>query len=277
MTHLEGLDRGNMHRQLEPFCIYRNVETGVTSSDLRTVLPKQLTVLSKYRRLIWQNGGNTLFRGIVMLPLRESLDSEGLALFDIPIGTREMSYGEYLQAMVEELRITVWNTWDPEKFHVVWHSGGYDSRIMSAAICDLFGPNIDNVLFICFGSECNVSKQILEAEGWPRDRFVALDVDWIIDHNTDMHDMGRWINGVTLQSLAFNHLTIEYLQSLDLIPNNDNVIQIYNGRSEALKGATMPDGSKRNLEFFVDKDIPHVWQLHNTNHLMLYFLSCHMM
>lgn len=229
-----------MHNQVEPFLIYRNWETCVTSHDLRAVLPRRLTVDRGWRRNDYRNGGATLFREVEALSWQDALPAEAVALADAPIATLPQTRAENVATMAQCFEDVIRLTWDYDKTHLQFHSGGYDSRIISAAIRNVMGTRAD-VLFVCLGHEGDVFEQVMRAEGWSRRHYVTIpDVAWLVRAVTNMYDAGRWLNGVTLQALDFNYLLVEHLQELGLLPANDNDIQLFGGRNEALMGATMP-------------------------------------
>lgn len=75
---------------------------------------------------------------------------------------------------------TVWNClkqivyehWQPERFHVIAHSGGVDSRILSSIIKELYEENgkdwLGDILFVENGGEADTFKAIMKYQKWPK-------------------------------------------------------------------------------------------------------------
>ena len=83
---------------------------------------------------------------------------------------------------LEELAVVVRNlikqAWREDAFHVVFHSSGYDSRIISSAIKYLLEKNGKEwlgrgLLFLSNRWESDLFKQIMEAQGWDKEHYFA--------------------------------------------------------------------------------------------------------
>lgn len=65
--------------------------------------------------------------------------------------------------------------WDPEQFHLVMHSSGYDSRIISKTIANLRDKHgeswLGKVLFLCWEPEGPEFKAIMSFEGWCKEQY----------------------------------------------------------------------------------------------------------
>ena len=237
-----------MRRQFEPLCIYRNIETRRTSHDLRAVLPKRLTVRHGYRCQRMLKDHRTLFDEIEILPRTEVLNADERALMELPTATMPLGREQFLTWMSVAITGAINHQWEPGKFHLVYHSSGWDSRIISAAIRRLYeaqGPDwLGAVLFVCIGNETDGFVDIMRAEGWDEWAYHTIpDVMPIMDRMLDVNYAGRAFNGVSVQALDYNWLLTEYLQEQGLIPAEDSQIQLFSGRNETLMGATMPAGN----------------------------------
>lgn len=60
--------------------------------------------------------------------------------------------------------------------YLMFHSGGYDSRILSAALaeCRDEGLNCDRVHFRCHPPECDVFERIMRCEGWKPSQYSCF-------------------------------------------------------------------------------------------------------
>jgi hypothetical protein len=232
--------------QFEPFCIYRNRQTGATAHDIRAALPKRLTVDRGYRCRVSRPNGTTLFREIEFVPRRDILDAEALALLAMRDGVVSEANG-YPAGIAAALIHAVENNWTPKRFHLVFHSSGWDSRILSAIIRRLYKRNgatwLGRVLFACLGNESAAFADIMQIEGWSKQRWVAIeDLGPLVAQMIDLTAAGRWLNGVVCQAFDCNWLLVEHLQAIGLVPDDED-IQIISGRNETLMGATMPGGN----------------------------------
>jgi hypothetical protein len=232
------------HPQFEPLALYRNTRTGRVSHNLRDVLDKRVTVSLGYRcEPVRKEGGvRTLFQCVEFVPRMQALPAEAWAMMDMPVGGAGRTYpAGVADAIVDAIEAA----WAPGKFHRVYHSSGWDSRILSAAIRRLYERNgadwLGDVLFVCISNECDLAAHILELEGWGPEHFLGIpNVGPLVARMTDLTRAGRWLNGVTLQAVDYNWPLTEYLQEIGAAPSDDAAIQVFSGRNETLMGATLP-------------------------------------
>jgi len=234
--------------QFEPLRLYRNRKTGKVAHDLRVVLPKVLTVRPAYRGTRYTSDDLTLFSEIAFVPKAEAAPPKLRYLFKEPVGTKRMGRSEFLAAMGDAIQTAIEAAWNPKRFHLVFHSGGYDSRIISSAISRLAAEHgrywLGSLLFVCIGNETETFEHVMQIQGWGPERYHSVpDVGPLVARMVDLADAGRWLNGVTLQAVDYNWVLIEHLQRLGLVPS-DGEIQLFSGRNETLMGATMPDGNR---------------------------------
>lgn len=238
-----------MTNQFEPKAIYRNRDTGRTSHNLRDVLPKVATVSARHRCEPIRQGNSSLFRELEFVPAQEALTPEQREILAAPFGALALDRTGLIAGMAETVMQAIETRWALDKLHLVFHSGGYDSRIISAAIRRLYeehGPEwLGAVRFVCIGNECETAERVLKAEGWDGWAYVGIrDMASLTAWMTDMPRAGRRLNGVGLQRFDYNWALVEYLQALGYIPQDDKQIQLISGRNETLMGATMPEGNR---------------------------------
>ncbi|MFN4199629.1 MAG: hypothetical protein ACK4FS_11450, partial [Flavobacterium sp.] len=97
---------------------------------------------------------------------------------DIPLirkGNSRIVENLDILAIIESLHRAIEKTWDPTKFHIILHSSGYDSRIISKVIANLRDKNgrkwLGKVLFICWEPEGESFEKIMKAEGWEPNEY----------------------------------------------------------------------------------------------------------
>lgn len=61
-------------------------------------------------------------------------------------------------------------SWDRSKFHVIAHSSGIDSRILSSIIKVL---GFNNLLFVECAGEADLFERIMKAQGWERSKYMV--------------------------------------------------------------------------------------------------------
>lgn len=238
-----------MTNQFEPMALYRNRKSGRTSRNLRDVLPQTATVIRGYRCQPIRQGTGTLFKEVEFVAAQEALTDEQRDMMALPVGTLATDRTGLIAGMAEAVVGAIGARWVPGKLQLIFHSGGYDSRIMSAAIRLLYLKRgaewLGEIRFVCIGNECDASANILRAEGWDGWDFIGIrDVTPVLSWVTDMRGAGRRLNGVSLQRLDYNWALIEYLQATGHITADDSRIQVLSGRNETLMGATMPEGNR---------------------------------
>lgn len=85
---------------------------------------------------------------------------------------------EFIQLYIESVRQAVEANWPSRLSNVVFHSSGYDSRILSWTLRQLAEKHgrdwLGDVLFVCWGAECEGFAQIMEYEGWKPEQYRLI-------------------------------------------------------------------------------------------------------
>ena len=91
---------------------------------------------------------------------------------------QNITRSEFIHRFIETYKAAVFEHWDPEKQNVVFHSSGWDSRLLSWCLMKLRDKGgegaVGNVHFICYGPECEAFVKIMKSEGWPLSRYICL-------------------------------------------------------------------------------------------------------
>ncbi len=108
------------------------------SEEFLDVLPKKLTVspiLPHFYKDQWSRPDVTIFQEVNIKPYeptKEDGDFIGLPKWDKPTTYEEV---------FDYLKKAIYRVWDSEKFHLIGHSSGYDSRLINKAIRELTDEN----------------------------------------------------------------------------------------------------------------------------------------
>lgn len=89
----------------------------------------------------------------------------------------KISISAYLMQLKEALKRYFREVWNPKENYLMFHSGGYDTRILSAALaeCRDEGLNCDNVHFRCHPPECEVFREVMRCEGWRPSQYSCYE------------------------------------------------------------------------------------------------------
>lgn len=135
------------------------------------ILPHELTLSRRSLYYISQpvNIHETMFKEVRIKPY-EPNDFVGKAIRTvdkiIPIVDKSWKYKVYncLLDIIEQ-------TWDRSRFHVIAHSSGIDSRILSSIIKTL---GFTDLLFVECAGEADLFKKIMQAQGWPASKYKVF-------------------------------------------------------------------------------------------------------
>lgn len=99
---------------------------------------------------------------------------------------------DFARELFAEVKAYLRTLWDDTP-KLVWHSAGYDSRIISLALRDLkdeLGDAFGTVHFRCHQPEEDLFREIMRIEGWPEDTYSVWE-----GPESDYYDVGRagWV------------------------------------------------------------------------------------
>jgi len=216
-------------RQLQRAKWFRNRATGAISHKLAEVLPHKLTV-----RRDFDFTTATMFDEVEIVPFEETLNSAERALRTAKERGDRMELDQYLRAYEDVLTAAIEAAWNPAKFKIVLHSSGWDTRITSALVRDIYERRGDDwlgdVLFACFGGEGPAFRAVMQREGWGGwQHFNHVDYGAYFDRCTDFEAVGAHVNHLQSFALDFYYVMVRELQRLGLVPEDDVEIQIWTG------------------------------------------------
>jgi len=236
-------------RQFERQRFFRHRETETTSIHLVDVLTDRMTVDKAYRLPNRDPGTyKTLFKEVEIVPAMEAVNEEEWRLMRMPIATQEFGPATWT-ARLEDF---IWQNWAPDKFHLVFHSSGQDSRVLGMAIKVLherMGDDwLGDVLFASY-AEGEGFRRLMAIEGWPQSQWASYDdAGPLLDRGLDLEHMGEGLNGPLLGANNQNWEFVSWLQHEGKAPQDDSQIQVWSGYSERLVGACHPKGNRLHKE-----------------------------
>lgn len=173
---------------------------GKRSPTMREILPHRLTARRLWVQASHLKNWETLFHEVGVVPFEETITPEDQALYNLSWGTVEETpaefYGRLFQAICDHIEAR----WLPNKVHILFHSSGWDSRVIGWALKALREKNGDGWLgdFVafCFGPEAPEAQRILRYEGWSDDQILCTEnpAEWLYPV-LDMDTVGAWLNG----------------------------------------------------------------------------------
>lgn len=158
-----------------------------TSSLMHDILPREVTLIynpssmyTKQDTFHKEPKSTTVFDEVSILEYKKSCsDIEyNFGMLDIP--HEDYLQGNYSREAFKRFKKAILNKWTPDKLHVVFHSSGYDSRMISVALKELYeehGSALGEVMFLNNSWEAENFKQIMEIEGWDESQYIIVNED----------------------------------------------------------------------------------------------------
>ena len=130
-----------------------------------------------------------------------------------------------------EAKRSIADSWIPEAFHLVFHSSGWDSRIISGAIKELLkenGPDWlgEGLLFLCNRWESVRFLRIMEAMGWPADQYAVYQEGAADEHFAE-HAYDSWRSGPFPRPGNFFWYLQDWAEKEGLMPSGN--VQAFTG------------------------------------------------
>jgi len=141
-------------------------------------------------------GGQTLFEGLTIAPPKIPMSIRGLIDKGSPVADNKPT------ELIKALECVIEQSWRPDRFHLICHSSGYDSRIVSyliKRIAERRGKSwLGDILFVCWKPEIKQFRQIMAYEGWAPEcqatyREDAADHEYFAEL-VKFDTFWRWVN-----------------------------------------------------------------------------------
>lgn len=215
-----------------PRRVYKNEKTGKTSIWLEEVLERNV-VVDRSITCVYRDPGpfrQTMFENVIVIPPMQVLWPETLEIFNTEKDLRT-SDEELAEILIRLFEKVVEAEWEPNKFHFVLHSSGFDSRILSETIKRLWLKNGDSwlgdILFVCNKFEANEFKAIMQYQGWNKDQYMAVrdnvpDSDYHAQ-SLDFKNCWKKVNCIFGMPVNLFYYPLEWAQMIGRAPEDEMV------------------------------------------------------
>lgn len=214
---------------------------GISSNFVETC-PKELTFYNykQYNKLfreLFRYWHGTIFNEVNILQFEKAFTPETKVFAEKEIKNKPIPRSAFVSIMFSYLYRALLETWDSKKFHIIPHSSGYDSRVISLLIKrykEEYGSSyLGDFLFVeCWG-EHEEFKEIMKLEGWDKSQYMVLNEMSAPSekHNHCFNFSDAWKRGNGYMGYPVNcwYSTIEWLQNKGYAPKDDNEVQCYTG------------------------------------------------
>jgi len=177
---------------------------------------------------------SSLFKEIEMVL---NLDKETTSFIKNVPEKKSIPLNNLVKKVVNELMLFIEGIWDRSKIHVVIHSSGYDSRLISAIIRKLEEKNgsswLGEVYFICYEPEVQYFRMIMEYEGWEeknlrtvKEKYPPLDY---YKEAVSFENVGKYCSDVYNNRFGSYCYTFLIRKELEKFGVSNKSIQLFSG------------------------------------------------
>jgi len=160
------------------------------------VLPQQLTLLDDpkfyWHLTTWVPVSHqTLFEEVTIVPPSAAWSPAEAELAHAHIEQQQVSLEQFAGIYFQAMQDAIVRAWDSERFHLVLHSAGWDTRMMSMALYALYQERGDrwlgNVVFVECANEADTARQVIQTIGWDDSLFRVYG-----DHEAGLNFATAW-------------------------------------------------------------------------------------
>lgn len=210
----------------------RAYRCGERASDkLHEVLPRTVTV----NRAFDCGSFDGTWRGdpfaeVATMPAVELFGPDDWHLCNTEPSAEEWDVDAAVDDYLAGIEVIIDAYWAPDKHHVVYHSSGWDSRILSSALARLRARNGDgwlgDVLFVSNKWEAEGFKAIMALLGFSDRAFVwreHIPESDYFDACFDFAHAWRWLNAPCPIPVNLWHYLVQGAQVVGLLPSDERV------------------------------------------------------
>lgn len=211
--------------------LFRNKETGKTDSKIYNVVGDTVT-LNKNHVVKQHNASlSTIFKEVEVVPYTEAISPELLVASRQPVDI-PMPENDFFNGILKTLKQYIEEAWSPNKHHLIQHSSGFDSRVMSTIIRQIYLERGDgwlgDISFVAWGRERDQAEKIVRAEGWKHEPFYSLPKnDKYFETGLDFGYAWRGLNGASGYPINNPHWAFRALQNKGVISQNPFGTQVW--------------------------------------------------
>jgi len=210
-------------------------KTRKVSHDQIEVLPKTLTLDPNFIAIWHPQHLDTLFKEVTIVPPERVMTLEMRKLFKTRFGySKVKSDAHYFAILYRYFSQAVARSWKPKMFHVILHSSGFDSRMLSWTIKTLSRRRgwLGKVIFLCTKWEGALFKQIMRYERWHPSQYLVVGEnrqknEYYAPIYLDFESIWQHTNGAASKLNNIGWYLIDQAQKDGLIPENG--VQLFTG------------------------------------------------
>lgn len=215
----------------------RYVREGRTSTYYVNVLPERLTLDRSYVAKRFTGELRTLFHEVKILEPEKGVTKAMQVAFEARPEVSFYSETQLLDRILARLSEVIEETWDSSVPHVVLHSSGLDSRLLSALIMRAYRRGrieLGKVLFLCSRWEGDAFTKIMQHEGWDESQYRVAgegidDLHYYSWQLLDWRDTYKRLNGVAAIPVNLFYYPMEEAERLGLLPDSYHTFSGYWG------------------------------------------------
>lgn len=206
---------------------------------LHRVIPEKVTIPKVinphiFKQLLFGDH-RTVFKEVSVVPYWEGRKDWIEAFQPRKIPQEIVSTKEFAEKVFETMKRVIYESWKPNKFHLIPHSSGWDTRVISKAIKELHKEHGDEWLgeikFFEAHGERDETIELMKLEGWSEDDFIGYsDVSEPLEFHAPSFDFKTaWKrnNGVCGFPVNVWYTPLEWFQKKGLVPKSD--VQLITG------------------------------------------------
>jgi len=190
----------------------------------------------------------TIFHEVQLVPTVQAWPDEVIQFVREPIERRNVSTARFASIVFDALMQAIRQAWNPDKFHLVLHSSGWDSRLISEALRRLYksrgAAKMGKVLFLEINGEHSAFKAIMRREGWAPSQYAVYNEGAPAGgyhlRSVNFRDAWRRLNGQARYPFNLWWDPIEWAIERELIPPAEQV-QCWAGYGANRAGVAVQD------------------------------------
>jgi len=148
---------------------YKNNKTDKKSARIEDLMSKDLTIC--HNPIKKGKINHTLFDEIGVMNYNDVFDTKEL---DKPLNRKNISRKEFIIKYIDLFRQSIYENWDPSKMHIILHSSGFDSRILSGILLRLYNELGDSWMgksvLLCYTPEEDYAERVIN--------YYNVDIDF---------------------------------------------------------------------------------------------------
>ena len=112
---------------------------------------------------------------------------------------------DFALKLIESIEKYFIDLWDSSKFHLITHSSGMDSRIISYVLAKLRdkGMELGELHFRCHEPEGELFKQVMREQGWRKDQYSVYKENRLSEPDYYTRNFSQNVNGFNRPSIEF--------------------------------------------------------------------------